>query len=252
VSNNLIQIDNYANPTDTTFTKPLIEQYQFVNKFDGSHRMLSTYEKQNDGVNFEPYVADTFAYTGSYTYHTSWKEYQYDIIHAYWAPQTYMYKHVNINGLPDTIHIDAFDSLSDKWVYYTKQVAEYDSLKNPDTLFSYQFNYVTFPTKPTFTTKYYYKYITDPNAVNTITDSRNIIVYPNPAHNSLTVSGLKNTTEVIASIYDMQGRLCCNQNITGINSTIGINTENLVAGTYLLTITDKTGTVLHRQLVIKQ
>ncbi|HXB11210.1 MAG TPA: T9SS type A sorting domain-containing protein [Bacteroidia bacterium] len=254
VSNNLVQIDNYANTDDTTFTKPLPEQFQYVNTYDGSHRMLTVNIKQYDGLNLKPYVADTFAYTGAYTYHTSWKEYQYDLIQAYWAPMTYMTKHINVNGLPDSINIDAFDSVMNKWVPYTKYIVKYDSLKNPARLLSYQYNFVSFPATPNFTTIYYYNYILDPNSVNNVSSSTgSIIIYPNPAKESVTLSGINSkNSEVSITLFDMQGRICGKEYLTTLNGSLQLHIDYLASGTYLLSVQDETGASLGRKLMVKQ
>jgi hypothetical protein len=254
VSNNLIQIDNYANTADTTFTKPLPEQFQYINTYDGSHRMLTVNIKQYDGLNLKPYVADTFAYTGAYAYHTSWKEYQYDLIQAYWAPMTYMTKHVNVNGLPDSINIDAFDSVMNKWVPYTKYIVKYDSLKNPDRLLSYQYNFVSFPATPNFTTIYYYNYIVDPNAVNNISAANSSIkVYPNPANETVTLSGIDGkSSSVSITLYDMQGRICGKEGLSAINGIAQLPVDYLASGAYILSIQDETGVILGRKLMIKE
>jgi hypothetical protein len=254
ISNDLIQIDNYANTTDTTFTKPLPEQFQYINSYDGSHRMLTVYAKQYDGANLAPYVADTFAYTGSYNYHTSWKEYQYDGINKYWAPITYMTKQLNVSGLPDTVNIQAFDSLANQWVPYTRDVIKYDSVKNPDSLLDYEYNYVSFPSTPNFTTLYYYNYVTDPNTVNNITGSNNNIrIYPNPAHENITVSGIESKNAMARiTLCDMQGRICVKENIVVKNGSFQLPVGRLTSGAYILTIQDAAGAMLGRRLVTKE
>jgi hypothetical protein len=254
ISNDLIEIDSYSNPTDTTFTKPLIEQFQYFNFYDGSHRLLNVYEKQYDGANLTPYVTDTFAYTGAYMYHTSWKEYQYDGINKYWAPITYMTKHVNASGLPDTVNIQAFDSLANQWVPYTLDIVKYDSVNNPDSLLAFEYNFTAFPATPNFTTVYYYNYVSDPNSVNNISAANNnITVYPNPAHENITLSGISNKNPTVwVNVYDMQGRMCGKQEIAVKDGNVELPVDYLVPGLYMLTLQDGAGAMLSRKLVVKE
>lgn len=256
VSSDLVQIDNYANPIDSTFTKPLVEWFQYTNTYDGSHRMLTVYAKQNDGKTLAPYVADTFAYAGPQTFHTSWKEYQYDGINKYWAPISYMTKFLNLSGLPDSINMMSFDSLSNKWVPNIKYIAKYDSLNNPDSLLEYDYSYVSFPSKPDFTTRYYYNYILDPNGINNLAGTNdNIKLYPDPASESITVSGINNAGGnhvVCLTLSDMQGRVYERQYANVKNGKIDFNVSYLTHGSYLLTIQDGAGIMLGRKQFIKE
>jgi|SRR6185312_5931846 len=253
-SNDLIEIDSYANPTDTTFTQPLIEQYQYFNFYDGSHRLLNTLESQYDGSSLAPYIADTFAYTGAYNFHTSWKEYQYDVINKYWAPITNMTKHLNPAGLPDTVNIQSFDSLSNQWVPNIKDIVKYDSLNNPDSLMAYQYNFTSFPATPNFTTVYYYNYVTDPNSVNNISAlNSNITIYPNPAYENITVGNIDNKNQLVSvALFDMQGRECERQDGKVKDGSLQLSVDYLAPGAYMLTLQDKAGAILARKLVVKE
>lgn len=254
VSSDLVQIDNYANPIDSTYTKPLVEWFQYVNTFDGSHRMLTVNAKQNDGKTLAPYVADTFAYAGPQTFHTSWKEYQYDGINKYWAPMSYMTKFLNLSGLPDSINMMGFDSLSNQWVPNIKYIAKYDSLNNPDSLLEYDYNYVNFPPTPDFTTRYYYNYIVDPNGVNNLAAiNDNVKLYPDPATENITVSGIsaaKNAVHV--TLTDMLGRAFGQQDMKVKNGKINLPVSYLPDGQYLIIIQDGAGAVLGRKQFIKE
>jgi hypothetical protein len=106
VPGNLIQIDNYSNNSDSTFTAPLIEQLKYVNTYDGTGRLKTVQSSYYDGTMLKPYVTDSFAYTGTTPFHLSWKEYQYDAINSYWAPMTFMTKTLGGSGFPDVVNIN--------------------------------------------------------------------------------------------------------------------------------------------------
>ena len=187
-SNDLIQIDNYTNDTDTSMTKPLVEQLQYINTFDASHRLLTVASSYFDGAALSPYIRDTFAYSGTYVFHSSWREYQWDPINHYWAPMTNMTKHINTLGEPDTVTIQGFDSLLNAWVPQTRDVIIYNSFKDPDTLKEFDYNFTAFPTKPSFTTVYYYDSFFNKTGVEHLTTlNDNVKIFPNPCCICLTM-----------------------------------------------------------------
>ena len=252
LSNNLVQIDNYANPTDTTFTKPLIEQFQYINTFDGSHRMLTSNAKQYDGTSLAPYVADTFAYVGANIFHTSWKEYQYDGINKYWAPMSYTTKHIGAIGLPDSVNIQTYDSLASQWVPFTKEAIKYDSLKNPDSLLAYQYHLNTFPASPNFTTVYYYNYITDPNAVNELNvEGENLKVFPNPGTGKFVVQPTGFSQQWSVEIYNVMGeKIFTHYPIP--TTQYWVDLSGFPSGVYMFMVKDREGAISARKLVVKE
>ena len=147
-SNDLTQIDYFANDTDTSFTQPLQEKEQYINTYDASNRLLTVLTKLYTGAVLDSYVQDTFAYTGTHVFHTSWKEYQYDPINTYWAPMFFMSKTINAAGFPDTVNIDGFDSIMNAWVPQTMDVINYNSFNLPDSLHEYDYDFTSFPSTP--------------------------------------------------------------------------------------------------------
>ena len=253
-ANNLTQIDYYANTTDTTFTQPLVEQEQYINTYDASNRLLTVLTNTYNGTALAGNVKDTFAYSGVYTYHNSWKEYQYDPINLYWAPIFYMNKTINGSGLPDTVNINGFDSLLNAWVPQTMDVVSYNSSNLPDTLKEYDYNFTTFPAIPGFTTVYYYQTYINTTATNNVTAlANNISIYPNPATGLITISrlGVMQKGVVTISIINVNGQLVSRQKIPAHNET-EISISNLLPGVYYVVIQDQSGNMLHRQAIVKQ
>lgn len=256
-SNNLIQIINYANDTDTTFTHPLVEQIEYVNTFDASGRLLTVLENYNTGTAFGAYVKDTFAYSGTHTYHNSWREYQYDPINMYWAPMFYMTKATNALGLPDTVNNQSFDSLADAWVPNIMDVIKYDTASNPDTLWEYDYNFTAFPSTPNYTTVYYYQtyYDTTHSASikNTVAENDHIILFPNPAGNTITISQIATPANPFLSIalMNVSGQIVRRESMPWQNE-VQISVNDLQPGVYWIVIQDGVGNLLHRQVVVKQ
>jgi hypothetical protein len=254
VANNLIQIDNYSNNSDTTFTLPLIEQLKYVNTYDVSNRMLTTLTSYYNGTALTLFVKDTFAYTGAYSFHTSWKEYQYDAINSYWAPMTYMTKHLNLAGFPDTVNIESFDSLSNAWVPATRDLIKYDGFNNPDTLYDYEYNFTSFPVIPNFTTVYYYAPFVNTTSVNDIAvKNTNVIVFPNPAHKAITVSGIETKKAIVLiTLIDAEGRIYNRQQLPLQNGTFQLSVDDVTPGIYWIVVQDDAGNMLHRQSIVKE
>lgn len=253
VSNNLIQIDCYENTTDSSFLLPLPEQLKYVNTYDVSNRLLTVLDSTFDGTSLAQNKKDTFAYTGAYPFHTSWKQYQWDAINHYWAPMFYMTKHLNGSSLPDTVNIKSFDSLLNAWVPQTMDLIHYNTSNDPDTLKDYEYNYSTGFTTPKFRTIYYYQ--TYVNAGNHIIYANNnqVKVFPNPATNTITISQLDvpENSAVSITMLNMNGQMVSRESMPWHSET-QISIHDLASGIYWLVIQDGTGHLLHRQEVVKE
>lgn len=243
VAGNLTMINNFSNNDDTTYTLPLIEQLRYVNTYDASNRLKTVNASFFDGTALNPYVIDSFAYTGSSTFHTSWKQYQYDGINLYWAPWTYMTKTLNGAGLPDVININTFDSLANMWVPSVKQMAYYNVSNNPTKLDEYIYNFTSFPTTPDFTTRYYYETFNDTTAsIFNAVDLTNLTLYPNPATEKIYLKGFeKKNACVTVSLYDVCGKLRSSQYSSISEGELEITLSEFNAGMYVLLVTDESG-----------
>ena len=251
--NNLIQIDNYANDSDSTFLLPLVEKYKYVNTYDGSNRLHTVLISVYNGTSLGDYVKDTFDYTGSYTFHTGWRETQWDAINRYWAPMFNMTKHLNMSGQPDTVNIMGFDSLLNSWVPQTMDIVSYNSMNNPDTLKDYEYNFTSFPSTPTYTTVYYYDTFRMSLGVTTYCTSAADAwrVYPNPAHNQINVVNdvaMRNNS-LILILTNVLGQKVLSVKTNGETLT-SLPTHDLLPGIYLLTINDMQGQMVHHENVV--
>ncbi|MFL5764261.1 MAG: T9SS type A sorting domain-containing protein [Bacteroidia bacterium] len=241
VPGNLVQIDNYSNNADSTFTMPLIEQLKYVNTYDGSGRLKTVQSSYYDGTMLKPYVTDSFAYTGTASFHLSWKEYQYDAINSYWTPMTFMHKTLGGSGFPDVVNIDAFDSLANAWTPYYKWMITYNGFNDPVKLDEFIYNFGSFPSAPDFTTHYYYETFTNTTGVAD-RDLSDVSVYPNPAKDVINISGLENNTGVITlTFYDGPGRMLFKEETYANAGTVKISTGDLSPGIYLLNISGASG-----------
>jgi|GEM_PF-668283 len=254
LANNLAQIDNFANDTDTSFTAPLIENLRYINTYDGSHRLLTVSSSYYNGTSFGPYVIDTFGYTGAATWHSSWKEYQYDPINVYWAPMFYMTKHINLSSLPDTVWIKGFDSLLNAWVPQTMDVMHYNASHDPDTLKDFEYNFTAYPSTPDFTTVYYYQnYLNSLSAPQAPQPADAVLLYPNPVKDFCTITGLQAPagSRITATVVNAAGQVVSCEGFSWQGS-YQMATSHLTPGAYWVVLQDDKGNIYHRQAIAKQ
>lgn len=226
---NLIKVDHFANTTDTSYLLPLVHQLQYTNTYDASNRLKTVFTKYYDGAALNPYVKDTFDYTGAIPFHTSWKQYQYDPINTVWTPQFYMHKTLNVDGYPQEVYTDTWN-LGTGWGSYYKDVYTYNSFFNPTLCQSYIYNFTSFPTSPDFTTKYYYETFTNTTGLNNdLSNETSFTLYPNPASATIQVNGLTLGSSLI--INDITGKKV--KAITLSSNTIDVS--DLTNGVYFIT-----------------
>lgn len=252
-SNNLTQIETYANMTDTSFLLPLVRQLKYVNTYDGSNRLLTINDSFYNGTSaLEAYMKDTFAYTGAYTFHTSWKQHQFDPIDGTWNPQFYMSKHLNSINLPDTVNIRGWDSILNSWVPSTMYIVHYNANSDPDTLKDYQYNFTSFPGTPNFTTKYYYQTFIDNTGVEQLPLANNTKVFPNPTTNAFSITGLNVTQNAIVnySLLNVNGQVMYKE-CSPWRGEAQINVESFTPGMYWIIIQNNAGQIIHQQSILK-
>jgi hypothetical protein len=251
ISNNLTQVDCYANLTDTSFLLPLLEQIQYMNTYDGSNRLATVQANYRYGAGLSAYTRDTFGYTGTYPFHTSWRQHQYDTINSYWAPMLNMTKILNgTTGRPDTVYIKTFDSLLNTWVPQTMDVMTYNVSLNPTVLKDYEWNWTAYPATPNFTTRYYYETYMNTLGVNEVGSTAKL--YPNPATNMITVTGLNTATSapLVISFINAAGQAVSRER-TIWQGQAQVSVRHLIPGVYQLVIQDINGDLLHRESIVK-
>ncbi|MCZ2140535.1 MAG: T9SS type A sorting domain-containing protein, partial [Bacteroidia bacterium] len=79
-----------------------------------------------------------------------------------------------------------------------------------------------------------------------VLNTKNIIVYPNPAKDIITLNGLENI-EYEATILDIMGRNILTQSVTNSSNQIKLN--GIVSGYYLLSIKHKNEIITKKVIV---
>lgn len=256
-ANNLTVIDQFANVSDTTFTLPLIKRLQYDNTYDASNRLITVKTSFYDDSLFRPFVKDTFEYTGASTFHTSWRQHQFDAINLRWEPMSRMTKQLNANGLPDTMYVEGFNRIASLWTPGAMWICRYDTAKNPIKLLDFEYNFVSFPATPDFSTYYFYESYENEvinTAISPIANTENsITLFPNPATTNISIEGLTTQQKTVkVSITDMLGRLYRQQDIVVNGTKATFSMAEFMPGTYTISLEDNAGNILHQQLLIKQ
>jgi hypothetical protein len=252
---NLTIVDNYTNVTDTSFLLPLTQTLKYTNTYDASNRLITVLTTMTNGTTMGDYVKDTFGYSGTLTYHNSWKQHQMDPIHGTWWPQYYMNKHITA-GKPDTITHNGWDSIANRWVPSSMDIAGYNTDNNPDTVYKYQYNWTAFSATPDYTTVYYYDtftYVAPVSATNTLPETASISIYPNPAGNVVTLAmpAAFDNEQISVTILNINGQVISRQVLRSQQNNV-LPTDHLQTGMYLITVQDRNGRSLHQQQLLKQ
>lgn len=243
---NLLQIDHFANLTDTTFLLPLIQQSKYLNTYDASNRLSTVHTSFFDGTVLGEYVRDTFGYSGTLPYHNSWKQHQYDPIHGTWWPQYYMSKHIT-GAKPDTIYHKGWDSIANAWTPTSMQIVGYNTYNDPDTIQQYQYNWTAYSLTPDYTTVYYYETFMDTTPVlgnNKLSTSEktSIILYPNPTTNEIHLELPAKSSKLSICIYNSNGQIMSRQESYNTSHQI-VAVNHLASGVYLIEIVTDNGKI---------
>lgn len=84
-------------------------------------------------------------------------------------------------------------------------------------------------------------------AINNIGAS-NLRIYPSPVDANLTVAGLNGLKNVKLSVYDVLGRPVIQTNLVQPAGQVNVNTEQLNAGIYIVTIQSEGTTLLTKRI----
>lgn len=247
----LTQIDHFANETDTSFLLPLVQQSKYANTYDASGRLLTVLTSLYDGTSLVNYIKDTFEYTGTATFHSSWRQHQFEPINGTWWPQYKMSKHINTLGKPDTVYHQSWDSIANAWVPISKDVITYNPYDNPAKVFNYEYNWTSYSTTPDYTTTYYYDVflLEEESSVQDIVKGESVNVFPNPARETLVISEL--TGQKTITVADLTGRIVLRQSANQNGNSI-LSLQEFTPGTYVVTINDDNGKTLQRAKFIKE
>ncbi len=87
------------------------------------------------------------------------------------------------------------------------------------------------------------------NTKEVSTEVSNVAIYPNPVQGNMKISMGGSTEQVFVNIADMFGRNVISRKFSNMTE---ISTSKLAAGVYMVTVTDKNGTVIKQDKMVKE
>lgn len=195
--------------------------------YDSSERLTAINVSKN-GSPF--YVSESFGYTGSYRFFTSYRRADLTIT-----------KHIGNNGLPDTLIREI------KGIIKVVEVRFYDSLGNVEKIHSDDYNGTGTRTNTKDWT-YYYEDI--PDSTDSLELLCEIAVYPNPVKDELTVAWRNGTlgSDYTIQLYNLIGQRLLSKKIRWDGQLEALFLPYLPTGNYFITIE---GGASHQRMVQK-
>lgn len=213
--------------------------------YNSDNKIKTFMISQFNGSSLVPDQTDSMTYNTGNSYPTKHWSSTYDEATSTWTPTTYNYIHSNAQGLADTFinyswNGTAFDANE---MYYMT----YNSASNP-VKYDY-YTYVNGSPSISTTHNFYYEEYTDLSVGNIAQNNNDIVVYPNPTHNTVTVS-LKNKAEVAqADFFNAMGQLVLHADFS---SSVTLDASALVSGNYYVIVRNSKGEILGTEKIIKQ
>ena len=247
--------------------------------FDGSvwqenRRYIMTYYTDNKlqkdstsvisstGTTWYPDIVDSFGYNTGYNFWTYCKNTNFstDTNIAY---NYYLFtKNVSILGLPDTLYESNYLVLGNNLLGKYKIGYTYDTYEEPTIDYNFVFHIIDstgngyYDTVATFIDYYFYQlYEKFGSSVPTTTaPPQQVIIYPNPATNTLSISmpGYTQGAQVLLTLINAQGQKVRTESLPWLQATTSISLSGLPAGVYWLVVQDGGGNNVGRQMVVKE
>ena len=207
-------------------------------------------------------ATSTFGYTAGISYYTYFSSYNYEDGGNF--ENLEFTKHISA-GLPDTVFQSNHSSVAfaPSYLYSaSKTVYVYDTYKNPVTATTYNFAITdsaagtgTYDSSPDDIIHYYYEPYYTTAAVQQIpVPKEQVVIYPNPAGNQLFISrpGAAKGEFTSVSIINSLGQTVMTENLSWNTETESIQLTGIAPGAYLVHITNRNGSTISDQKIIKQ
>ena len=218
---------------------------RMTNTYDANNRMTSSASAFDMGAGIVNFFKDSFEYAGTTIMQPVTRMTQmWDDVDQEWDNDTRITTILNAQNLADTEVSCSWAGAA--WDTIDRMVYHYDA----NNLLQYTdgFRYIanTFETNPYDHNYYYYEDYFPTGITNTTAAKEDVIIYPNPATDAITV---KTTVGNSIHIYALNGTLIHTQQQYNDKQTIDIH--HLQPGTYILSVRDKLGTPLSQQQFTK-
>jgi|GEM_PF-5108654 len=221
-----------------------------------NNKLQLVIRKMNMDTAWVNYLKDTFAYAPGSDHSILWESYiNNPFANTGWEGMNRQVKHLNAQGLPDTVVVSQIDMSTGAWVPYLQKAAVYNSFGNPvfvntyhiDSLQNVHYN------SPDSMYYFYEQYNLEPTSVATPGETAGqFTLYPNPAADRLQLKGKAAAgTRMHFSIINNAGQLVVAEQ--GVwNQHYSLSLAGLASGTYHLVVRAPSGAVMYRSSFLKQ
>ena len=225
----------------------VVDKYE--NTFYPDNKLKTSISYSLTGTTLEPTLKDTFGYANNSAFATLQSEYMWD--NGIWVPMYQMLKHLNAQGLPDTVYQNGYNNSANTWMPFLKTHYTYTTYSNPQLGTDYTFDGVSWSLLSH--RHYYYEVYNDPTSVQHITTQQNVRVYPNPATSEINVKfedgvGRKVTLELVNAAGQRVYRATQHM----MQESMKVSIQSLTPGLYWLTVRNENGELMFRETVVKK
>lgn len=198
----------------------------------------------NDGEWFQT-AADSFGYQSGIAYTTFWQS--ESIVPDF--PSHTVRREIRFpgsNGLPDSVQTSF--TLTDNSTSRQTYKFHYNSANNPDYVLGY--NEGNGGGVPDVQYHFYYENYDDGLSINDNLDRNSINIFPNPFSSKISVEILEEKpTKIHVTLTDMVGRIMSSKDFVVTGRLFQMSTDKLLAGSYILHITDNKGNCFSKKLL---
>ncbi|MBS1773205.1 MAG: T9SS type A sorting domain-containing protein [Bacteroidetes bacterium] len=219
-----------------------------TNSYTTSNKISTNLSEYYNGSSWEADTRDSFGYTGSadfYTYDESWV---WNSDSVRWDKDALETKTLGSNNLPDVVTYYSIDSVTNNWAPDFQNEWHYNTYNNPISadgsifFMGTPFNITTF--------NCYYEAYFD-LGVKDAQVSNNMVLYPNPASDVVTLSLEKNTGNKFSVVFiNAVGQTVIKQDVASGSANIQIS--QLPQGLYKVMVKNENNSIVGVTSFIKQ
>ena len=220
---------------------------KYVNTFYSNNKLQTSTEYYFLGLSLLPGTKDSFGYSNNSAFATFQEESVYN--NGMWEPQFRSIKHLNAQGLPDTVLFEVHNN--NNWVPAQQDAYTYSSYGNPLEKQVYNANGQVWDSS--IIRHFYYEIYNDPNSVKNVSSQEQMTLYPNPAGGELNISWPTGLGKKVGlELINAAGQRVYSTTRTWNQERETISIQHLTPGTYWLAVRGESGRVIFMQTLLKQ
>jgi hypothetical protein len=242
--------DGAGNIINVTIDVMILTAWTTVAKYDNTFYSNNTLQTSTEyyfsGVSLLPGTKDSFGYTNNSTFATFQEEYAMN--NGTWEPQFHSIKHLNAQGLPDTILFEVYTN--NNWIAAQKDAYTYTGYGNPQEKQVYNANGPAW--ELSILRHFYYELYNDPTNVSHLPAKEEVILFPNPAAGYLNINWIGGAGKrVSVELTNAIGQRVFTKTFTWNQDIETISTAQLTPGNYWFEVRNESGQVIIRQTLLK-